>query len=168
MSEQLSSTFSVIIIDFFLSKFFVGDILQSIGVIIASAIIWINPDYKIADPIVTFIFAAIVLYTTLRIIKDCIFVLMEGTPADFNMEEFEMKLQNVEGVLEIHDLHVWTLGVGKPAMSAHIFSDRNTGSVLKKVTRICRQYGIFHSTIQIETIQDKLHEDYFECKHNIH
>lgn len=168
MLELLSSTFSVILITIYLSKFLLGDILQSIGVIIASAIIWINPDYKIADPIVTFIFAVIVLYTTLRIIKDCIFVLMEGTPAEFDLEEFETKLKNVDGVLEIHDLHVWTLGVGKPAMSAHIFSDRNTSAVLKKVTRICRLYGIFHSTIQIETIQDKLHEDYFECKHNIH
>ena len=146
-----------------------GDILQSIGVIIASILIWISPDkLKIADPIVTFIFALIVLYTTLRVVKDCIFVLMEGTPAELDVEEFEQKLRGIEGVVEVHDLHVWSLGVGKPSMSAHIYAGRDTGSVLKKATKICRNHGIYHSTIQVETTQDKLHIDYIECAHNIH
>jgi len=146
-----------------------GDILQSIGVIIASILVWINPEkMKIADPIITFIFAVIVLITTLRVVKDCIFVLMEGTPSEINLEEFEQDIATVEGVVEVHDLHVWSLGVGKPSMSAHIYTDRDTGAVLKKVTKLCRTYGIYHSTIQVETTQDKAHIDYIECAHNIH
>ena len=131
--------------------------------------IWISPDkMKIADPIVTFIFAIIVLFTTLRVVKDCIFVLMEGTPAELNLEEFEQMLKDVPEVVEVHDLHVWSLGVGKPSMSAHMYTDGDTGAVLKRATRICRQFGIFHSTIQVETTKDKYHEDYIECAHNIH
>lgn len=143
--------------------------MQSIGVIIASILVWISPDkLKIADPIVTFIFAIIVLYTTIRVAKDCIFVLMEGTPAELDMEEFEHTLRGIEGVVEVHDLHVWSLGVGKPSMSGHIYASRDTGAVLKRATKICRDYGIFHSTIQVETTQDKKHIDYIECVHNIH
>jgi zinc transporter 2 len=146
-----------------------GDILQSIGVIIASILIWISPEkLKLADPIVTFIFAIIVFYTTLQVVKDCIFVLMEGTPAEMDIEEFEQMLHNIEGVVEVHDLHVWSLGVGKPSMSAHIYATNDTVAVLKRATKVCRSFGIYHSTIQVETTQDKKHEDYIECAHNIH
>ena len=146
-----------------------GDILQSIGVIIASILVWINPEkLKIADPIITFIFAIIVLITTTRVVKDCIFVLMEGTPSEINLEEFEQDIASIEGVVEVHDIHVWSLGVGKPSMSAHIYTDKDTGAVLKKVTKLCRRYGIYHSTVQVETTQDKAHIDYIECAHNIH
>ncbi len=46
---------------------------------------------------------------------------MEGTPMELDHEDFEEKLKKVEGVSGLHDLHVWSLGVGKPAMSAHMF-----------------------------------------------
>ena len=148
---------------------FQGDILQSIGVIIASILVWIDPvNLKIADPIITFVFAIIVFVVTLRVVKDCIFVLMEGTPAEINLEEFEDALKTVNGVVEIHDLHVWSLGIGKPSMSAHIYTNQDTGAILKRVTKVCRRYGIYHSTIQVETTQDKLHQDYIECEHDIH
>lgn len=143
--------------------------MQSIGVIIASILVWIDPvNLKIADPIITFVFAIIVFVVTLRVVKDCIFVLMEGTPAEINLEEFEDALKTVNGVVEIHDLHVWSLGIGKPSMSAHIYTNQDTGAILKRVTKVCRRYGIYHSTIQVETTQDKLHQDYIECEHDIH
>lgn len=93
---------------------------------------------------------------------------MEGTPAEIDVDEFENKIKNVQGVVEVHDLHVWALGVGKPAMSAHVFAEGDSAVVLKKVTKISKSYGIFHSTIQIETTQDKSHANYIECKNNIH
>jgi len=146
-----------------------GDILQSIGVIIASILVWIDPvNLKIADPLITFVFAIIVFVVTLRVVKDCIFVLMEGTPAEIDLEEFEDAIKNVAGVAEIHDLHVWSLGIGKTSMSAHIYTNQDTGAILKRVTKVCRRYGIYHSTIQVETTQDKLHQDYIECEHDIH
>jgi len=67
----------------------IGDLIQSIGVIIASLIIKYNPTYKLADPICTFIFAILVFFTTLTIVRDCILVLMESTPSGINVQEFE-------------------------------------------------------------------------------
>lgn len=56
---------------------------------IASIIIKFNPTWKLADPICTFVFAILVFFTTLSVVKDCILVLMESTPSGINVEEFE-------------------------------------------------------------------------------
>jgi len=58
----------------------IGDIIQSIGVIIAASIICIWPEAKIADPICTYLFSLLVLFTTVPVVKDCVKILMEGTP----------------------------------------------------------------------------------------
>ena len=127
--------------------------IQSIGVIIAAALIWINPvKLRIADPIITFIFSIIVLFTTARIVRDCIIVLMEAVPRGLNLDEFEEALLNVKGVVKICDLHVWSLSEEQPAMSAHVFTNEDAQIVLRRMTKVCRLYEIFHSTIQIETV----------------
>jgi len=62
---------------------------------------------------------------------------MEGVPSGTNLKEIEEKLAKLPSVREVHDLHIWLLSVGKPAMSAHIIADNPT-LVLKKATKICR------------------------------
>lgn len=94
-------------------------------------------------------------------------VIMEGTPVGIVINEFEDELNNVEGIVEIHDLHIWSLSVGKPALSAHIVSN-NPGVTLREGTKLCRRYGIYHSTIQIEDFSDKNHASFIKCKQNIH
>lgn len=75
---------------------------------------------------------------------------MEGTPQDIEIKDFREQLLKIDSVSEIHDLHIWSLSVGKPAMSAHIFASGDKNKVLKDSTKVCRQHGIYHSTIQIE------------------
>jgi zinc transporter 2 len=127
-----------------------GDIVQSIGVLIAAVIIFIEPSWNIADPICTFIFTILCLFTTIPIFKDCMIILMEATPKYFSVVDCFNELVEVETVEEIHDFHVWSLNSGKMAMSAHIRSS-DPFYALKKMNRILRDnYGIFHTTIQIE------------------
>lgn len=64
----------------------IGDIVQSIGVVIAAIMIYWKPTWVIIDPICTFIFTILVLFTTIPIFKDCVTVLMEATPEDINVE----------------------------------------------------------------------------------
>lgn len=125
-------------------------------------------NWHLADPLCTYLFSIFVLFTTVRIVKDCIRVLMEGTPQDIEIKDFREQLLAVETVVEIHDLHIWSLSIGKPAMSAHIFVNGEKNKVLLNTTKICRQYGIYHSTIQIEDWESKDKPDYIKCKHNIH
>jgi solute carrier family 30 (zinc transporter), member 2 len=59
---------------------------MSVGVIIAAFIIYLKPEYKIVDPICTYLFSVIVCFTTIPVFKECIFVLLEGTPGSINIE----------------------------------------------------------------------------------
>ena len=119
-----------------------GDIVQSVGVVIAAVVIWCDPNLKYFDPICTLIFAIIVMCTTIPITGDCLAVLMECSPADTDWLDFQDKLQQIPGVVTVLDFHVWSLASGKPCLSAHIIST-NVERTLRKATNMCR-YNLFH------------------------
>ena len=99
-----------------------GDMVQSIGVVIAALIIYFKPEYHIADPICTFIFAILVLLTTVPIFKDCISILMETSPKQIDINECFTDMISSPYVDSVHDFHVWALSAGTLAMSAHVRS----------------------------------------------
>ncbi|KAI8801064.1 cation efflux family-domain-containing protein, partial [Cladochytrium replicatum] len=98
----------------------IGDLISSIGVLISAAIIWAYPSMTIVDPICTFVFSIIVIMTTVRLMSNSITVLMEGTPTDIDPEQVAADLLKIPGVTDVHDLHIWTLTVGKVALAAHL------------------------------------------------
>jgi len=127
------------------------DFVQSIGVLIASILIWVKPEWRIADPICTFIFSILVLLTTTQILKDSIHVLMEGTPDGVDMKKLEEGLQRVDGVTQVHDLHCWSVTVGKAALSVHLTTTADPMDTLTAAEQFIRStFKINHSTIQIE------------------
>ena len=142
-----------------------GDALQNIGVFIAGIIIYFLPRYSIADPICTYIFSIIVGFTTINILKDCIFVLMEGSPVDIDIEELESDLREIKGVKEIHDLHVWSLSIGKTSLSCHICCDNPQKTLKKAKKMIQKKYKIDHITIQVE---ENNNMNQLSCKNDIH
>ncbi|XP_004850685.2 zinc transporter 2 isoform X4 [Heterocephalus glaber] len=98
----------------------IGDLLQSLGVLVAAYILYFKPEYKYVDPICTFIFSILVLGTTLTILRDVILVLMEGTPKGVDFTAVRDLLLSVEGVEALHSLHIWALTVAQPVLSVHI------------------------------------------------
>ncbi|KYQ90837.1 putative zinc transporter [Tieghemostelium lacteum] len=130
-----------------------GDCLQSIGVMIASVLIWIKPSWKIADPITTFIFSVIVLLTTIKLLRQSLGVLMEAVPQEIDSYQVQSDLFDLEGVEEVHDLHIWSITVGKPALSVHlsIREGIDPDQILQNANRLLAEYhSITHTTIQIE------------------
>ncbi|KRW99793.1 hypothetical protein PPERSA_07870 [Pseudocohnilembus persalinus] len=128
----------------------IGDLLQSIGVIIAALIIFFGGQKcVIADPICTFLFSIIVLITTKNVIKECILILMEASPTSINVVGIENDLINLDGVQELHDLHVWAISPSKFSLSVHIRTN-NPSKTLVEATKICKKHKIYHRTIQIE------------------
>lgn len=100
-----------------------GDMIMSIGVCIASCFIWYNPAWTIADPICTVFFSIIVCFTVTPVVKNCINVLMEGSPSEVDTEGLirDMKATAEEGDnIMIHDFHLWSITQGKYALSAHV------------------------------------------------
>lgn len=145
-----------------------GDLIQSVGVCIAGGIIWYNPEWRIADPIATFVFSILVMATTYQLMVDSVNVLMEGTPEGLDIDKLTADLKKLDGVFDVHDLHVWSMSVGKLALSVHLIyksdlsvknaasrTSKDTHSLLASCQRMLRsKYAISHTTIQIELETD--------------
>jgi len=126
-----------------------GDLLQSVGVVLASIIIYIWPSMTIVDPICTFLFSGIVLWTTFRLFQEAVHVLMEATPLSLDASEVQKDMLVLTGVTAVHDLHIWTISPGKLTCTAHVRSGPGfTLSSLKDL--LSRKYKIRHSTIELE------------------
>ncbi|XP_064028843.1 proton-coupled zinc antiporter SLC30A2 isoform X2 [Pogoniulus pusillus] len=144
----------------------VGDLLQSVGVLIASYIIYFKPEYKYMDPICTFLFSVLVLGTTLTIFRDIVLVLMEGTPKGMDFNAVQEALLAVAGVEAVHSLHIWALTAAQPLLSVHIAinADANAQEVLEEASS--RLQGTFHfhtTTIQVESFSEEM-RDCHECQ----
>ncbi|XP_038822197.1 zinc transporter 8-like [Salvelinus namaycush] len=144
----------------------VGDLLQSISVLVSAIIIFFKvsgqrttgPEYKIADPICTFLFSIFVLGTTITILRDILIVLMEGTPAGVKHGEVRDRLLAVKGVKSVHSLHIWALTMNQKVLSAHVAIDDlvDAQPVLREMTQTCFSNYNFHSvTIQLEQQADQ-------------
>ncbi|KAK4747975.1 hypothetical protein SAY87_014561 [Trapa incisa] len=130
-----------------------GDSIQSVGVMIAGAIIWWKPKWKIVDLICTLLFSVIVLGTTIRMIRNILEVLMESTPREIDATKLEEGLLDMDEVVAVHELHIWAITVGKVLLACHVKIKReaNADAVLNKVVDyIKREYNIIHVTVQIE------------------
>ncbi|KAM3596149.1 uncharacterized protein V6R79_009251 [Siganus canaliculatus] len=135
----------------------VGDLLQSISVFISAIIIFVKPEYKIADPICTFLFSIFVLCTTFTIMRDILIVLMEGTPVGVRYAEVRDGLLAVKGVTAVHNLHIWALTMNQAVLSAHVAIDESVDAqtVLREMTQACySSYNFDSVTIQMERQAD--------------
>lgn len=131
-----------------------GDSLASIGVIVSSlAILFLK--WYFMDPLISCLIAVAILPRTWSLLKECTNILMEGTPQHVNLSALRKSLLSIEGVVDVHDVHVWTITSGRDAMSGHVSIDESSDAkaILARVTNIVKdEYGINHSTIQIEQV----------------
>ncbi|KAH6928205.1 hypothetical protein HPB50_012581 [Hyalomma asiaticum] len=97
-----------------------GDLIQSVGVLIAAVVIYFCPSCGVVDPVCTLMFSVIVLVTTLAILREALNVLMEGIPHSVDYHQVKRLLLSVDGVARVHDLHIWALSLDKLAVSAHV------------------------------------------------
>lgn len=134
-----------------------GDSLASFGVILSSAIIMTTKWY-VADPIISGLIGLWILPRTWLLLSECINILMEGTPGHVDLGALRKSMLAVEGVLDVHDIHVWTITSGLDAMSGHVTIDNRAPAeeVLTKVTKILNDdFELHHTTIQVEQIECK-------------
>lgn len=130
-----------------------GDLLQSIGVLIAAYIIKYLPSAKLVDPICTFIFSILVVFTTFNIMKDAVVVLMEGFPSGLDYNSIKKSLENIDGVKMSHSLHIWSLTLNKNALAVHLAVDNHSDveKILRSAEKLIRkEYEIDQTTIQVE------------------
>ena len=132
----------------------VGDAVSALGVVIAGVTVLMTAS-TIADPIVSLLIAALILYSSYDVLRESTTVLLEGTPASVDMPAVIAAIKGVTGVLDVHDLHVWMVGPGVIACSCHIVvaeqSVREGQQVLRAVAHDLEyEFRITHATIQVE------------------
>ena len=132
----------------------VGDAAASLAVVIAGVIILFSSWY-IADPIVSVIFAFLVLWSSWSILTESIQMLLEGTPVGLDLATVKQKITQVQGVLNVHDVHVWAISSGLTACNCHILIAEQNVSAGQKIQQdvthmLEHDFKINHATIQIE------------------
>ena len=128
-----------------------GDLLGSIGAIGAGVVILVT-GWMPADPLISVAIAVLILVAAWNLVREATDVLLEGAPAHIDVSEVVAELGHIEGLDEVHDVHVWTLTSGFVALSGHgVIDDPSRHSaVLEEVRRRMRDRGIEHVTFQIE------------------
>ncbi|XP_010521897.1 PREDICTED: metal tolerance protein B-like [Tarenaya hassleriana] len=131
-----------------------ADMIQSLGVMIGGAIIWAKPQWLVVDLICTLVFSAFALAATVPMLKNVFRILMESAPGNVDMTKLERGLRRINGVQDVHDLHVWEITVGRIVLSCHVLAipGASPREILSDVRNYCRKaYGIHHVTVQVES-----------------
>jgi len=141
-----------------------GDLLNSVGVL-ASAVLIAWTGQLAVDPIVSFLIAATIVWSAIRLCREALHVLLEGAPGHIPVGEVSAAIAKVGGVAAVHDLHVWTITSGLIALSCHIVVTcegpdcRSHDEILTEAKAVLRdRFAIEHTTIQFES-EDYHHEE---------
>ena len=136
----------------------VSDVLGSIAVIGAGLLI-LTTGWVLADPIFGAVIGLLIVISSARLLWKVLHVLMEGTPAHLDLHGLCQRLERLDGITGVHDIHAWSITTGYDALSAHVTADaaalNNPGQVLERLRNIASQeFGISHVTIQLEDSED--------------
>lgn len=139
-----------------------SDMLGSIGAIIAGAVLWVT-HWRPIDPIITVLFAGLMLVSSWSLVKESIQILMESTPSGVDAAQVRADLLALPGVTEVHDLHIWTVASGRHALSVHVIATDGE-HLLAKVNEVLKGgYSIIHTTVQIEHPDHFRSENCYDC-----
>jgi cobalt-zinc-cadmium efflux system protein len=131
-----------------------GDTISSVGVVIAAIVILLTRTY-IADAIAAIVIGLIILWGAVRIVRESADILLEAVPKDVQTAQVIDFIQDIPGVSEVHDIHIWTITSNIYALSAHLVIDDQMVSKSMEIVRAVRQglvsaYNISHTTLQLE------------------
>ena len=141
-----------------------GDLLGSIAVVAAGALTLLF-GWRLVDPIFGIVIGLLILFTSGRLLWKVLHVLMEGTPHNLDLHELCQRLEQLDGVTGVHDIHAWSITTGYEALSAHVTADPSAmdkpDQVLSRLRDVaCTEFGIAHVTIQLEDSDEGCAEDH--------
>jgi cobalt-zinc-cadmium efflux system protein len=142
-----------------------ADLLGSALVVVAAVVV-LTTGFTRADPVVSLVIAALVLPRSFTLLRDAVEVLLETAPAHLDLDDVRDHLETVPGVVDVHDLHAWTLTSGIPVLSAHIavtdevLAERGVGRLLDEFSDcVAEHFAVEHATFQVEPAGHQAHED---------
>jgi cobalt-zinc-cadmium efflux system protein len=141
----------------------VGDLLGSVAVVTAAVVIAFT-GYERADPIASMVIGVLIIPRTWLLLREAVDILLEATPKHIDLEHIREHIGRVDGVVDVHDLHVWTITSGMPVMSAHVVvgraaSAQGSGPILDRLGECLHEhFDVAHCTFQIEPVGHFDHE----------
>lgn len=135
-----------------------GDAVSS-GLVIVAGIVLLTTGFRLADPIASLTLAALIVWSAIGVLRASTAILMEQAPGHLAAGEVARAILGVPGVASVHDLHVWTIGSGFDALSAHVLvgRDEDCHELRRAVEQVIHdRFGIDHTTLQVEHAADRL------------
>ena len=146
-----------------------GDLVGS-ALVVAAAVVIMATGFTRADPLASLVIAVLILPRSFHLLRDAVDVLLETTPAHLDLDDVRDHLLGVPGVVDVHDLHAWTITSGMPVLSAHVtvtdacLEKRGVGSLLDEFSHcVAGHFDVDHATFQIEPESHRAHEDLGEA-----
>jgi cobalt-zinc-cadmium efflux system protein len=133
-----------------------ADILGSVGAVGAALIVLVT-GWLQADPVVGMLIALLILASSWSILRDSVSILLEATPRELDARDVGTALSTAPGVVEVHDLHIWTITSGFPALSAHVLVGQAEDCHARRrelEALLSERFGISHTTLQVEHAAD--------------
>jgi cobalt-zinc-cadmium efflux system protein len=149
-----------------------GDVLSTVGAVIAGVIIYFT-NANWLDPFVSVLIGFLILYNAWGILRDAIDILLEATPRDVDVHAMVKDIAQVDGVLGVHDIHVWSLTQSLRTMSAHILTDDlhiSAGADIQHHINdlLNHRYNIAHATLQLECVECAPDSLYCDLNGHVH
>lgn len=139
---------------------FLGDLLNSVGVIISSIIIYFT-NFVYIDIIMSVVISVIIFIGGYKISKEAFFILMEAVPSEVDLNMLRNELLNIDGIKSIHEFHIWKNDNEEISFTAHILLDNyekhNNYRIINEIKEKLTVYDIFHMTVQIENTGINVH-----------
>ncbi len=130
----------------------IADVLGSLGVIVAALVI-LATEWQYADPAISIAIGVLILVSSWSILRDSVQILLEGSPPGTDVGEVGRAMASVPGVSQVHDLHVWTITSGFPALAAHVVVGEETDCHAKRrelEELLHSRFGLDHTTLQVD------------------
>jgi cobalt-zinc-cadmium efflux system protein len=142
-----------------------ADLVGSVLAVIAGLVIW-TTDFQRADPIASLLIAVLILPRALALLRDAASILLETAPAGLDLDDVRSHLLEMPGVVDVHDLHAWTITSGMPSLSAHVtvtdevLAEVGVGEMLDRLSGCTAEhFEVLHATFQVEPVSHREHED---------
>ncbi|MFA6299646.1 MAG: cation diffusion facilitator family transporter [Nocardioides sp.] len=142
-----------------------ADLLGSVLAVAAGVVVW-TTGWDRADAVASLVIAALILPRSLVLLRDSAVILLEIAPAGLDLADVRRHLVEVPGVVDVHDLHAWTITSGMPSLSAHVtvtdeaLADRGVGRILDQLGEcVSAHFEVRHATFQVEPLSHEAHED---------
>jgi len=131
-----------------------GDALGSIA-IVAGAVIISYTGWVQVDPVLSMMIGVLIVWTAVDIIRESLNILLEGLPRGLTLQDVSVSMKAVEGVMDVHDLHIWSLGSSTHALSCHVLIEdvppSSSDAILRRLNgMLAERFHIFHTTVQFE------------------